>query len=116
MQILFYMMIITAIVLAGGCGKSEKNIRTVIIRCEGVPEKTATFELFVNGSKVSSSDERWPYSKFTVALGSGDYIYGKVIARSGIGIAGEIQYSNKQKVGDAKEIIIDTERSRLSAP
>ena len=109
-------MIITVIALANGCGKNDKTLRAVIVRCDGVPSKTATYELFVNGSKVSSSEERWPYSRFTVELGPNDYIYGKTIAHSGIGAAGEIQYSNKRKAGDAEEIIIDTERSRLSAP
>lgn len=99
-----------------GCSKNDKTNRTVIVRCDGVPEKIATFELFVNGSRAGSSEEQWPYSKFVIALSSRDYVYGKVIARNGVGVAGEIQYSDKYRVGDAKEIIIDTERYRHSAP
>lgn len=99
-----------------GCSENDKTSRTVIVRCDGVPENNATFELFVNGSKVGSSEERWPYSTFVVSLSSRDYVFGKVIARNGVGAAGEIQYSKKYVVGDAKEITIDTERYRLSAP
>lgn len=116
MKLTSYTMMIATVIFIAGCGNNAKTNRTVIVRCDGVPEKIATFELFVNGSRAGSSEEQWPYSKFVIALSSHDYVYGKVIARNGVGAAGEIQYSDKRRVGESKEIIIDTDRSRLSAP